>query len=266
MVQLVDYFNTIQGEGKYAGTLATFIRFPGCNLYCGLKEPIPKTTTKGRRHAVVPNNPSQNKINRMKVPEATWVCDTMEQWRQPGRTWEIKQIIEALEQTYNNNNYHVVFTGGEPLMHKDDILAIIDACEHLPYPPSLYEIESNATINPIEHPKIAYNLSPKLGNSGLPSLLRMKQSVLAKYFELEKKQEVYWKFVVNRIEDVYESFLYFPKDNYNIPYSHVYFMPGAYNRRSLVKNSQNVIEFCKKVGINYSPRLQVFIYDRVVGV
>ena len=267
MVQLVDLFNTIQGEGRYAGTLATFMRFPGCNLFCGLSQPLAKTKPASKHNSrIVPNNPPQAKINRMKIPQATWVCDTMEQWRQNGKTWKIEELTDFLTQTYNNSNYHVVFTGGEPLMHKDDILSIINACENLPHPPSLYEIESNATILPITHPKIAYNLSPKLSNSGLPHNLRVHSDVLAAYFQLEKTQQVYWKFVINRIEDVYEAFLYFPKDNYIIPYDRVYFMPGAYDRRQLVKNSQTVIDFCKKVGVNYSPRLQVFVYDRVVGV
>lgn len=268
MVQLVDLFDTIQGEGRYAGTLSTFMRFSGCNLFCGLAQPIPKTKPTSRRQKLVfvPNNPSQAKINRMKVPGATWVCDTMEQWRQNGKNWDIAQLVKHVDHTYENSNYHIVFTGGEPLMHKDDILAIINACEKLPHPPSLYEIESNATIAPLQHAKIAYNLSPKLSNSGLAPTLRIHNDVLAQYFELEKTQEVYWKFVVNRVEDVYEAFLFFPKDHYNVPHNRIYFMPGAYDRKHLIKNSQTVVDFCKKVGVNYSPRLQIFIYNRVVGV
>ena len=263
-MKLVDFFHTIQGEGRYAGMLATFIRFPDCNLFCGLDKPLPKTVMKKRR--MVPYNPSQKQINKMKSENATWVCDTMEQWRQSGREYDAEDIAKKIEQNYDHSNYHVVFTGGEPLLHKDWIEELIGAIDKLEHPPAKYEIETNGTIMPIESERIAYNVSVKLSDSGMPKNIRIHSNVLAKYFELENSMEIYWKFVVNRVEDVYEALILFPKENYVLRREHIYLMPGAYSRKEAIKNSESVVEFCKRAGLNYSPRLQVFIYDRTVGV
>ena len=263
-MKLVDFFHTIQGEGRYAGTLATFIRFPDCNLFCGLDKPLLRTTTEHRR--VVPYAPSQKQINKMKSKNATWVCDTMEQWRQSGKEYNAEDVAEKIKQNYDHSNYHVVFTGGEPLLHKDWIEELIAEIDKLKYPPSKYEIETNGTIMPIENKRITYNVSVKLANSGIPREMRIHNNVLSKYMELEKSMEIYWKFVVNRIEDVYEALLLFPKENYVLRRDHIYLIPGAYTRKEVVENSKSVVEFCKRTGLNYSPRLQIFIYDKTVGV
>lgn len=257
-MKLVDLFHTIQGEGRYAGTLATFIRFADCNLFCGLAAPLPRTV-KGKAF-----QPNQKAINKLKVKNATWVCDTMAQWRENGKDYTVEEISSLLKSHYQHSNYHIVFTGGEPLLHKDDIKQLIEEFEKLPFPPSKYEIESNATIPPLITDKIVYNLSPKLKNSGLPEKIRVKKDVLAQYFQLSQDHEVYFKFVVNTWADVYEALLYFVDQKYDK--THIYFMPGAYSRKQLINESHKVVNFCQNVGINYSPRLQVFIWDKTVSV
>ena len=261
-MKLVDLFHTIQGEGKYAGMLATFIRFPNCNLFCGLTKPLPDKIN-GEIY-----NLTQKEINKMKSKNATWVCDTMVQWRQSGKEYSVNEIVNIVKNTYNNSNYHIVFTGGEPLLHKKEILQLINEFEKLQYPPSKYEIESNATIPPLIHDKIIYNLSPKLKNSGLPENIRIKPQVLFQYQKLSKTHEVYLKFVVNTQNDVYDA-LSIAVDNEFLSekfWSHIYFMPGAYTRKELITNSSKVVNFCKIFGINYSPRLQIFIWDKAISV
>jgi len=74
---VAEIFKSINGEGKKAGELATFIRLFGCNLNC------------------------------------SW-CDT--KWSISGdeyRLWDIDEIIERVKQ-YNCHN--ITLTGGEPLM------------------------------------------------------------------------------------------------------------------------------------------------------
>lgn len=261
-MKLVDLFHTMQGEGRYAGTLATFIRFPTCNLFCGLEKSLPEKIN-GK-----PYNPTQKEINKMKVENATWVCDTMVQWRQTGKEYSVIDIMNTVRNNYNNSNYHIVFTGGEPLLHKFDIQELIEEFEKLPYPPSKYEIESNATIPPLIHDKVVYNLSPKLKNSGLPENMRIKPQVLFQYQQLSKIHEVYLKFVVNTWDDVDDA-LSVINDNFpekKFDKSCIYFMPGAYTRKELIKNSLKVVNFCKIVGVNYSPRLQIFIWDKAISV
>ena len=71
-----EIFNSIDGEGKRAGELTTFIRFCGCNLKCDY-------------------------------------CDTKYSWQNNGIDMTVEQIVDKLKQTGFHN---VTITGGEPLI------------------------------------------------------------------------------------------------------------------------------------------------------
>ncbi len=81
MMQVVEKFISINGEGKHAGQLAVFIRFKGCNLKCSY-------------------------------------CDT--QWANALNTYYIeqspKEIVDYIKST---NIKRVTLTGGEPTLQKD---------------------------------------------------------------------------------------------------------------------------------------------------
>lgn len=80
-MKLVEMFTSINGEGKHAGELAVFIRFPGCNLRCSY-------------------------------------CDTM--WANEADV-EVKDytLNEILSFVRESGAKHVTVTGGEPLLQKD---------------------------------------------------------------------------------------------------------------------------------------------------
>ena len=75
---VMESFYTIQGEGKYQGHAAYFIRLGGCDVGCH------------------------------------W-CDVKESW--PVDTHPIKSVATLLEEALANPGRLVVITGGEPLMH-----------------------------------------------------------------------------------------------------------------------------------------------------
>lgn len=80
MLRISELFESIQGEGRYAGTPSVFVRTTGCNLRC-------------------------------------WFCDTPHtSWRPEGlqRPWQA-----VLDQVLSHPEPHVVLTGGEPLLQPD---------------------------------------------------------------------------------------------------------------------------------------------------
>lgn len=83
-MKVVEIFNSIDGEGKRAGELTTFIRLYGCNLRCSY-------------------------------------CDTKYSYNQesaelPFTEMSIEEIIKECDK-YNTDN--ITLTGGEPLIHLD---------------------------------------------------------------------------------------------------------------------------------------------------
>lgn len=86
-MNVIEIFDSIDGEGKYAGELATFIRLAGCNLRCKY-------------------------------------CDTGYALQESsGKEMTIPEIITKVNKI---GNKHITLTGGEPLIHKD-VKILIDA-------------------------------------------------------------------------------------------------------------------------------------------
>ena len=84
-LQLSEYFSSLQGEGRYAGVPADFIRFMVCNLQC------------------------------------TW-CDTKFTW--DAKNYNLKDettllssldLVQWVDKNVNKNA-HIILTGGEPLL------------------------------------------------------------------------------------------------------------------------------------------------------
>jgi len=84
-MQVVEIFESIQGEGKYAGTPALFIRLAGCNRRCPY-------------------------------------CDS--KYALKGKAKNIDASVLAEQLTHSNLKI-VVFTGGEPLLQFDEIKTLI---------------------------------------------------------------------------------------------------------------------------------------------
>jgi len=76
-VQIAEIFESIQGEGPWAGTPSLFIRTSGCNLRC-------------------------------------WFCDTpYTSWKPEGTAWSIDELVWRINESSATD---VVLTGGEPML------------------------------------------------------------------------------------------------------------------------------------------------------
>lgn len=141
-MRVVEIFCSIQGEGKFLGTPAIFLRLHGCNLRCKY-------------------------------------CDTKYAWY-TFEELELKDIINKIINLLNiYNPKHLVITGGEPLLQEEGVFSLIEKVANLF---DLIEIETNGTIKPKKHHgKVFYNVSIKLSNSGLDYNERINEDAI-RYF------------------------------------------------------------------------------------
>lgn len=127
--KVVEKFSSINGEGKYAGKLAVFIRFKGCNLDCNYCD----TTWANEKNAP--------------YDELTEV-----------------QILDYIKKSRIN---HVTITGGEPLLQRNmyELLAYITNYDKN----IIVEIETNGSIDikPFIMNNVEFTLDYKLEGSGV---------------------------------------------------------------------------------------------------
>lgn len=79
-MKVVEIFKSIDGEGKRAGELATFIRLAGCNIICSY-------------------------------------CDSMYAHDVHGKDVFDMTVDEIIEKCFELNCPNITLTGGEPLVH-----------------------------------------------------------------------------------------------------------------------------------------------------
>jgi 7-carboxy-7-deazaguanine synthase len=118
MYAIKEIYKTIQGEGAQAGRTAVFVRFSGCNLWTGRE--------KHRESAVCQ------------------FCDTdfVGTDGVNGGSYSAKKLLEKIELIWGKTeNRLIVFTGGEPMLQLDQILA--EKCKKLGFE---IAIETNGTI------------------------------------------------------------------------------------------------------------------------
>jgi 7-carboxy-7-deazaguanine synthase len=132
MLPICDLFTSIQGEGKFAGVPSIFIRVSGCNLRCVFRGSI---------------------------------CDTPYSSFTPEKSsFTIDDVKKEIE-THPKVN-HIVITGGEPLLYKKELEAMLTNIWEDRF---VVTIETNGSLpmlNPTGKFKIAlYSVSPKLHTS-----------------------------------------------------------------------------------------------------
>lgn len=225
-----EIFSSIQGEGRYAGYPAIFLRLSGCNLLC---------------------------------EGAGWRCDTIEVW-QKGKHTIFESVFDQFHLEDLRNGHHLVITGGEPMLHEKQICNFLYWLENAHGILPFVEIETNGTILPqkgtfefIDH----WNVSFKLASSGAGDYKkRINETALDEFL---RRSNVGFKIVISSEEDIVELCQDFPAV---VESGQLWLMPAGENQEQLAVTRPIVVEACKRLGCFYSDRLHIVIWNKKTGV
>ena len=233
-------FYTIEGEGEFVGMPSVFMRMSMCNLTCiGFKS-----------------------------DDAPYGCDSYVSWSIKNKMsyYHIRCMME--DNGYKDhmmNGAILKLTGGEPLIQQAKLLKFIDYLkQEWGWTPRI-DFETNATIYPedrwVTDFQATFTTSPKLRSNGDPKNRRYKEEVL----DWHTMHNSGFKFVVQSERDMEEIMTEYV-DKFDIPSGRVWLMPCAGSRAEHIEKAPMVAELAKKYRFNFSPRLQLLVWDMALKV
>lgn len=232
-LKLAEVFGpTFQGEGPSAGRRCGFVRLSDCNLHC------------------------------------SW-CDTPYTWDWSRYDRKVEQysakVDDVVASLAGMDVSMVVVTGGEPLMQRDGLAALISAC-----PVSWrIEVETNGTRMPlVGFPRPdAYNVSVKLANNDADGIRkRIKPDAIRAFVEHARQRptDVVWKFVARTCDDLDEVAALAAE--YGLPSDAIWIMPEGTNEDLLLTRSRELSTPVLERGWNLTSRTHVMLWGDRRGV
>lgn len=220
-MRIAEIFQSIQGEGEFAGTPSAFIRTTGCNLRC-------------------------------------WFCDTpYTSWQPEGqhRSWQ-----DVLQQVVDINCQHIVITGGEPMLQPDIVpltetlrregrFVTIETAGTI-YRPVVADLMSIS-------PKLS-NSTPRTSAIWMErhDRDRSRNDIVQTLIASAKYQ---FKFVIDQPVDMQEVLEYL-KDMPTIDRSRVWLMPQGVTHEELAARLEWLHPEANRLGFQVSPRTQIELY------
>jgi organic radical activating enzyme len=225
-LKISEIFESVQGEGVNIGKPSVFLRMALCNLSC------------------------------------VW-CDTKYtwDWKNYDYSKEVKEMLisDIKEQIEKYGKYHLVITGGEPLLQQKGLVMLLYELD----PEYFVEVETNGTIIPTDYMRKRvnqWNVSPKLSTSG-NKLGTYEKDSCYRFFRSLKNS--YFKYVVkdeNELKEV-ESLI----NKYKIPRNRVLLMSQATNREELYLYGSLIKTLSYNHGLKYTTRMHIEKWDNQRG-
>lgn len=267
MLQVIECFHSIQGEGKFAGVPSIFVRTTGCNLRCVFKDSICDTA-----------------YSSFHPEKPIWVTE--------------EQLISHFKELSNSHpqTTHVVVTGGEPLLQREALKGFLTDIFKI-RKDWVVTIETNGTM-PIldtlskDYKISLYSVSPKLSTSVDNDCKFLSKEQAANHNQTRLNYKVLFnivtsgtpyqfKFVysgkecIDEIKDIYShmaSFVNKGDDNElrywmrNHPNKNTMLMPEGINKEQLDKNCLPTVEAALANGWSYTDRLHIRLWNDKKGV
>lgn len=217
-----EIFYSLQGEGASIGTPTVFLRLATCNLTCA------------------------------------W-CDTRYTWDWQNYEYDKEVMslpVEDVEKRVLGFGCpRLVITGGEPMMQQRALASLAASLKRQGF---YCEVETNGTLAP--QPEMVeaisqWNVSPKLGNSGVLTERREVPTALRAFRGLDN---AYFKFVVAEPADVDE--VCGLVERYDLPQRRVMLMPEGTSPRAIESRSNWVAQACVERGFRFSTRLHILLW------
>jgi 7-carboxy-7-deazaguanine synthase len=224
-VQIAEIFESIQGEGPWAGTSSLFIRTSGCNLRC-------------------------------------WFCDTpYTSWKPEGSAWSTDQLARRIADSSASD---VVITGGEPML-VPDLVPLTQRCRQLGRRITIETAGTvdqavDCDLMAIS-PKLSNSVPDDKTWHDRHEQARFRPDVIR---SLLSRYSCILKFVIDKpsdVEEVIDWLKHFPEVDPAI----VWLMPQARTREQLAEKRDWLREAARRRGFNFSSRLQIEMFGNVRG-
>jgi len=236
-------FYTLEGEGEFIGRPSVFMRLSMCNLTC----------------------------NAWASDDSPNGCDSFISWSVKNKM-TFAEIFNHMEENnyveHLRNRAILKITGGEPLIQEKQLLKFIESFnQEYGFNPRI-DFETNATLIPDAQWKSNYcatfTTSPKLTTNGDPEEKTYKPEVLRWHVDNNSG----FKFVITSDRDIEEIWNKYVDDyqGINVPLQRIWFMPCCGSRQEHVHNAGAVAEYAKAMHVNFSPRLQLLIWNKALKV
>lgn len=280
---ICEVFRGLQGEGMWSGHPSIFIRYGGCNLRCqfGLKceNHSASRDVPDYIQEVIDNIDSYKEMKDL--PVFPNYCDTYTGiLPEFSRFWKTYTTEELATEIYNliasNSNYtdlsdvDLVFTGGEPLLHQDSIIELLEYIKTQPYGKLSQNVtfETNGTVAISEknidrfkeynkHNNVTFSISPKISSANYSFNETCKAHVPVNLEQVSNATIL--KYVVKEEADIEMVKLYtecYKKAGWIG--NGIFLMPcGGKADPSFDKTQETVYDLCVKYGYCFSPRLQM---------
>lgn len=177
--------------------------------------------------------------------KCSW-CDTKYTWDPAVRDNYEEQLPKLFEKirSYPQCN-HLILTGGEPMLQQEVIVAI-----RKEFPDYYIEVETNGSqpVRCLDAVNL-FTVSYKTSNSGN-----------APYELKTKNEKCVYKFVVDSEKDFEEIEEVIKK--FSMPADKIFLMPQGVTADELLKKHDFIIEYCKKQGYRFTPRLHILSWGQ----